>query len=115
MEAGSIVLMDLLWSDPTENDSVEGLRPNARGPRLPDRVMEFCNNNDLQLIRNSHDKAAACGGCWRALGGLRRTNNEQKLRCGSSWVTWSRPYCDIVMREGYQVMRRIHFVRFEKK
>ncbi|KAK1365780.1 hypothetical protein POM88_041341 [Heracleum sosnowskyi] len=33
MEAGSIVLMDLLWSDPTENDSVEGLRPNARGPR----------------------------------------------------------------------------------
>ncbi|KAK1263203.1 hypothetical protein QJS04_geneDACA009371 [Acorus gramineus] len=32
MEAGSVVLMDLLWSDPTENDSVEGLRPNARGP-----------------------------------------------------------------------------------
>ncbi|GKE97946.1 serine/threonine-protein phosphatase BSL3, partial [Tanacetum coccineum] len=34
MEAGSIVLMDLLWSDPTGNDSVEGLRPNARGPGL---------------------------------------------------------------------------------
>lgn len=61
MDAGSIVLMDLLWyiilnvsslvvpsvvcvyifynlcihrSDPTENDSVEGLRPNARGPGL---------------------------------------------------------------------------------
>ncbi|KAM7522629.1 hypothetical protein LguiA_012531 [Lonicera macranthoides] len=34
MEAGSIVLMDLLWSDPTENDSVEGLQPNARGPGL---------------------------------------------------------------------------------
>ena len=58
MEAGSIVLMDLLWSvllpycpsfaylsimtffffchrsDPTENDSVEGLRPTARGPGL---------------------------------------------------------------------------------
>ncbi|KAG5514289.1 hypothetical protein RHGRI_035630 [Rhododendron griersonianum] len=29
MDAGSIILMDLLWSDPTENDSVEGLRPNA--------------------------------------------------------------------------------------
>ncbi|GJM94574.1 hypothetical protein PR202_ga11231 [Eleusine coracana subsp. coracana] len=32
-------------SDPTENDSVEGLRPNARGPGLvtfgPDRVTEF--------------------------------------------------------------------------
>ncbi|KAL9272509.1 Retrovirus-related Pol polyprotein from transposon RE1-like protein [Drosera capensis] len=34
MDAGSIVLMDLLWSDPTENDSIEGLRPNARGPGL---------------------------------------------------------------------------------
>ncbi|OIS99561.1 PREDICTED: serine/threonine-protein phosphatase BSL3-like [Nicotiana attenuata] len=59
MEAGSIILMDLLWSDPTENDSVEGLRPNARGPGLvtfgPDRVMEFCNNNDLQLIVRAHE------------------------------------------------------------
>ncbi|GAA0142291.1 protein phosphatase [Lithospermum erythrorhizon] len=59
MEAGSIVLMDLLWSDPTENDSVEGLRPNARGPGLvtfgPDRVMEFCNHNDLQLIVRAHE------------------------------------------------------------
>ncbi|KAG5149906.1 hypothetical protein JHK82_016787 [Glycine max] len=34
MDAGSIILMDLLWSDSTENDSVEGLRPNARGPGL---------------------------------------------------------------------------------
>jgi protein phosphatase len=59
MDVGSIILMDLLWylvahliilfiysmivntflfnkyrSDPTENDSVEGLRPNARGPGL---------------------------------------------------------------------------------
>lgn len=59
MEAGSGILMDLLWSDPTENDSVEGLRPNARGPGLvtfgPDRVMEFCNNNDLQLIIRAHE------------------------------------------------------------
>ncbi|KAG0467795.1 hypothetical protein HPP92_017123 [Vanilla planifolia] len=59
MEAGSVVLMDLLWSDPTENDSVEGLRPNTRGPGLvtfgPDRVMEFCNNNDLQLIVRAHE------------------------------------------------------------
>ncbi|CAA2986004.1 serine threonine- phosphatase BSL3 [Olea europaea subsp. europaea] len=42
-----------------ENDSVEGLRPNARGPGLvtfgPDRVMEFCNNNDLQLIVRAHE------------------------------------------------------------
>ncbi|KAJ3669961.1 hypothetical protein LUZ60_010285 [Juncus effusus] len=59
METGSVVLMDLLWSDPTENDSVEGLRPNARGPGLvtfgPDRVMEFCDNNDVQLIIRAHE------------------------------------------------------------
>eukprot|EP00252_Welwitschia_mirabilis_P026986 TRINITY_DN906_c0_g1_i2.p1 TRINITY_DN906_c0_g1~~TRINITY_DN906_c0_g1_i2.p1 ORF type:complete len:944 (-),score=234.90 TRINITY_DN906_c0_g1_i2:748-3579(-) len=59
MEAGTVVLMDLLWSDPTENDSVAGLRPNARGPGLvtfgPDRVMEFCSNNDLQLIVRAHE------------------------------------------------------------
>ncbi|MCO5552486.1 hypothetical protein L7F22_005998 [Adiantum nelumboides] len=59
METGSVVLMDLLWSDPTENDSVEGLRPNARGPGLvtfgPDRVLEFCKNNDLQLIIRAHE------------------------------------------------------------
>eukprot|EP00249_Psilotum_nudum_P023897 c29021_g2_i2 orf=373-3453(+) len=59
MESGSVVLMDLLWSDPTENDSVEGLRPNARGPGLvtfgPDRVLEFCKNNDLQLIVRAHE------------------------------------------------------------
>ncbi|KAJ7571106.1 hypothetical protein O6H91_01G148800 [Diphasiastrum complanatum] len=59
MEAGSVILMDLLWSDPTENDSVEGLRPNARGPGLvtfgPDRVMEFCKSNNLQLIVRAHE------------------------------------------------------------
>ncbi|KAJ4758912.1 Serine/threonine-protein phosphatase [Rhynchospora pubera] len=59
METGSVVLMDLLWSDPTENDSVEGLRPNARGPGLvtfgPDRVMEFCENNNIQLIIRAHE------------------------------------------------------------
>ncbi|KAG6498850.1 hypothetical protein ZIOFF_038600 [Zingiber officinale] len=44
METGTIVLMDLLC--------VEGLRPNARGPGLVTfgLVIEFCNNNDLQLI-----------------------------------------------------------------
>ncbi|KAM2902191.1 hypothetical protein FF1_008094 [Malus domestica] len=59
MDAGSIILMDLLWSDPTENDSVEGLRPNARGPGLvtfgPDRVAEFCKRNKLQLIVRAHE------------------------------------------------------------
>ncbi|RWR95340.1 serine/threonine-protein phosphatase BSL1-like protein [Cinnamomum micranthum f. kanehirae] len=59
MDAGSIILMDLLWSDPTENDSIEGLRPNARGPGLvsfgPDRVTEFCKRNKLQLIIRAHE------------------------------------------------------------
>ncbi|RZC25107.1 Serine/threonine-protein phosphatase BSL1-like [Glycine soja] len=59
MDTGSITLMDLLWSDPTENDSVEGLRPNARGPGLvtfgPDRVTEFCKKNKLQLIIRAHE------------------------------------------------------------
>ncbi|XP_023749558.1 serine/threonine-protein phosphatase BSL1 [Lactuca sativa] len=59
MDAGSVVLMDLLWSDPTENDSVEGLRPNARGPGLvtfgPDRVAEFCKRNKLQMIIRAHE------------------------------------------------------------
>ncbi|GMJ09152.1 BRI1 suppressor 1 (BSU1)-like 1 [Hibiscus trionum] len=59
MDVGSIVLMDLLWSDPTENDSIEGLRPNARGPGLvtfgPDRVMDFCKKNKLQLIIRAHE------------------------------------------------------------
>ncbi|XP_074590087.1 serine/threonine-protein phosphatase BSL1 homolog [Curcuma longa] len=59
MDVGSIVFMDLLWSDPTENDSIEGLRPNARGPGLvtfgPDRVTEFCKRNKLQLIIRAHE------------------------------------------------------------
>ncbi|ERM93688.1 hypothetical protein AMTR_s00004p00179740, partial [Amborella trichopoda] len=59
MDAGSIILMDLLWSDPTENDSIEGLRPNARGPGLvtfgPDRVLDFCKKNRLQLIIRAHE------------------------------------------------------------
>ncbi|GJS69659.1 serine/threonine-protein phosphatase BSL3-like protein [Tanacetum coccineum] len=39
--------------------TVEGLRSNARGPGLvtfgPDRVMEFCNNNNLQLIVRANE------------------------------------------------------------
>ncbi|CAM8979401.1 unnamed protein product [Rhodiola kirilowii] len=59
MDGGSLVLMDLLWSDPTENDSIEGLRPNARGPGLvtfgPDRVTDFCKRNKLQMIIRAHE------------------------------------------------------------
>ncbi|KAL8121259.1 hypothetical protein AgCh_018123 [Apium graveolens] len=52
------LILFIFVCDPTENDSVEGLRPNARGPGLvtfwPDRVKEFCSNNDLQLIVRAH-------------------------------------------------------------
>jgi hypothetical protein len=38
--------MDLLWSDPTTNDGVQGVQPSPRGPGLvtfgPDRVKDFC-------------------------------------------------------------------------
>lgn len=59
MEDGGYVLMDLLWSDPTVNDSVEGVQPSPRGPGLvtfgPDRVMDFCRNNGLQMIVRAHE------------------------------------------------------------
>ncbi|WOL03335.1 serine/threonine-protein phosphatase BSL1-like [Canna indica] len=52
------IAMDI-GSDPTENDSIEGLRPNARGPGLvtfgPDRVTEFCKRDKLQLIMDGFE------------------------------------------------------------
>lgn len=46
IQDGGPVLMDLLWSDPTTNDSVQGVQPSPRGPGLvtfgPDRVKDFC-------------------------------------------------------------------------
>ncbi|KAL6774518.1 PKL1 [Auxenochlorella protothecoides x Auxenochlorella symbiontica] len=59
MEDGGVVLMDLLWSDPTTNDAVEGVQPSPRGPGLvtfgPDRVLEFCQANELQMIVRAHE------------------------------------------------------------
>ncbi|CEF99328.1 Serine/threonine-specific protein phosphatase/bis(5-nucleosyl)-tetraphosphatase [Ostreococcus tauri] len=59
MENGGVELMDILWSDPTENDGIEGLRPNARGPGLvtfgPDRVRAFCETNGIQMIVRAHE------------------------------------------------------------
>jgi diadenosine tetraphosphatase ApaH/serine/threonine PP2A family protein phosphatase len=61
MEHGGIVLMDLLWSDPTTNDGVEGVQPSPRGPGLvtfgPDRVKEFCKVWPLRF--SAHRLAAA--------------------------------------------------------
>lgn len=59
MEDGGPVLMDLLWSDPTTNDAVQGVQPSPRGPGLvtfgPDRVKDFCKNNNLQMIVRAHE------------------------------------------------------------
>ena len=55
--------MDLLWSDPTTNDSVEGVQPSPRGPGLvtfgPDRVKEFCKVS-LTWGRAGQGMPAAC-------------------------------------------------------
>eukprot|EP00879_Flechtneria_rotunda_P009230 GHRR01009663.1.p1 GENE.GHRR01009663.1~~GHRR01009663.1.p1 ORF type:complete len:698 (+),score=243.22 GHRR01009663.1:1376-3469(+) len=59
MEDGGPVLMDLLWSDPTTNDGVQGVQPSPRGPGLvtfgPDRVKDFCKANNLQMIVRAHE------------------------------------------------------------
>eukprot|EP01056_Protomagalhaensia_sp_Gyna25_P000445 Protomagalhaensia_sp_Gyna_25__444@NODE_120_length_5101_cov_30_677993_g94_i0_p1_GENE_NODE_120_length_5101_cov_30_677993_g94_i0NODE_120_length_5101_cov_30_677993_g94_i0_p1_ORF_typecomplete_len833_score102_97Kelch_4/PF13418_6/1_8e13Kelch_4/PF13418_6/0_014Kelch_4/PF13418_6/5_1e06Kelch_4/PF13418_6/0_0019Kelch_4/PF13418_6/0_002Kelch_4/PF13418_6/1_4Kelch_4/PF13418_6/5_5e02Kelch_5/PF13854_6/3_1e07Kelch_5/PF13854_6/0_051Kelch_5/PF13854_6/3_3e07Kelch_5/PF13854_6/0_01Kelch_5/PF13854_6/0_021Kelch_5/PF13854_ len=55
---------DLLWSDPTDNDSILGVVPNdIRDPDRsghivrygPDRVIEFLQNNNLDLIVRAHE------------------------------------------------------------
>ncbi|CEM20884.1 unnamed protein product [Vitrella brassicaformis CCMP3155] len=55
---------DLLWSDPTDNDSIEGVTVNeTRDPdgsgRIvkfgPDRVHEFLKSNDLSMIIRAHE------------------------------------------------------------
>ena len=46
-------------NDPTVNDAVEGVQPSPRGPGLvtfgPDRVLEFCRANGLQMIVRAHE------------------------------------------------------------
>ena len=53
------LLYDILWSDPTEADDVNGVRPNARGEGVvrfgPDRVQDFCRTNHLQLVLRAHE------------------------------------------------------------
>eukprot|EP01055_Gregarina_sp_Pseudo9_P000564 Gregarina_sp_Pseudo_9__563@NODE_1361_length_1663_cov_4_368842_g1272_i0_p1_GENE_NODE_1361_length_1663_cov_4_368842_g1272_i0NODE_1361_length_1663_cov_4_368842_g1272_i0_p1_ORF_typecomplete_len308_score38_89Metallophos/PF00149_28/4_3e31Metallophos_2/PF12850_7/0_0005_NODE_1361_length_1663_cov_4_368842_g1272_i06881611 len=55
---------DLLWSDPTDNDSIVGVVPNdVRDPERtgrivrygPDRVIDFLHNNKLDLIIRAHE------------------------------------------------------------
>ncbi|KAH8739173.1 serine/threonine protein phosphatase [Cryptosporidium ryanae] len=57
-------ILDLLWSDPTDNDSLEGIVPNdTRDPDGcgfivkfgPDRVIQFLCENNLDLIIRAHE------------------------------------------------------------
>ena len=86
MDSGGITLMDVLWSDPTENDKIEGLRPNARGPGLvtfgPDRVRKFCETNDLQMIIRAHE--CVMDGFERFAGGLLITVFSATNYCGTA-------------------------------
>ena len=65
-------LLDLMWSDPTANDAIEGVHANEeRGDPVvcfgPDRVRRFLNANGLSLILRAHEcvmdgwQRAACG------------------------------------------------------
>ena len=54
------LLLDLLWSDPTSSDAVEGVHTNAeRGHPVvcygPDRVHSFLEANGLSMILRAHE------------------------------------------------------------
>jgi hypothetical protein len=64
------VLMDLLWSDPTTNDGVQGVQPSPRGPGLvtfgPDRVKEFCKVRPVEHcgVAGFRGKRGVLVVCW---------------------------------------------------
>lgn len=53
------MILDALWSDPTDNDSVLGVHNSPRGKNTcrfgPDRVQEFNRRNGLKLIIRAHE------------------------------------------------------------
>nr|pir probable phosphoprotein phosphatase (EC 3.1.3.16) F21B7.27 - Arabidopsis thaliana [Arabidopsis thaliana] len=58
-DTGSMVLKDILWSDPTMNDTVLGIVDNARGEGVvsfgPDIVKAFLERNGLEMILRAHE------------------------------------------------------------
>eukprot|EP00762_Andalucia_godoyi_P001686 ANDGO_07092.mRNA.1 Serine/threonine-protein phosphatase BSL1 len=52
------VFMDMLWSDPTDSDAVEGIHPNSRGPSVctfgPDVSHSFLQRSNLQMLLRAH-------------------------------------------------------------
>merc|ERR1719506_1025006 len=59
----SPLLWDILWSDPTEDDSVVGIHSNLQrggsGQNIckygPDRVKDFCRDAGLKLVIRAHE------------------------------------------------------------
>eukprot|EP00931_Biecheleriopsis_adriatica_P055384 TRINITY_DN32731_c0_g1_i1.p1 TRINITY_DN32731_c0_g1~~TRINITY_DN32731_c0_g1_i1.p1 ORF type:complete len:679 (+),score=132.65 TRINITY_DN32731_c0_g1_i1:162-2198(+) len=53
------MVLDALWSDPTDNDQVLGVHVSPRGKNTcrygPDRVQEFNRRNGLKLIIRAHE------------------------------------------------------------
>lgn len=53
------MILDALWSDPTDNDQVLGVHSSPRGKNTcrfgPDRVQEFNRRNRLKLIIRAHE------------------------------------------------------------
>jgi len=53
------IVLDALWSDPTDSDSVLGVHLSPRGQNTcrfgPDRVHEFNKNNGLRMIIRAHE------------------------------------------------------------
>jgi len=78
-------MLDLLWSDPTESDEVEGVISNdSRGHPVvcygPDRVESFLKANDLKLIVRGHE--CVMDGFQRFAGGRLITVFSATNYCG---------------------------------
>jgi len=79
------VLLDCLWSDPTEHDSIEGVHPNTeRGDPVvrygPDRVRSFLRLNGLKLLVRGHE--CVMDGFQRFAGGALLTLFSATNYCG---------------------------------
>eukprot|EP00899_Mesostigma_viride_P014151 jgi/Mesvir1/22737/Mv14140-RA.1 len=84
LEGGPSIVKDLLWSDPTPHDSVEGIRKSRRGPGIctfgPDRVQAFCKENNIDMIVRAHE--CVMDGVERFAGGRLITVFSAANYCG---------------------------------
>jgi protein phosphatase len=83
---GGEALTDVLWSDPTEHDSILGVHENAkRGVGVysfgPDCVREFCDSNGLAMIIRGHE--CVLDGVERFAGGHGLTVFSATNYCGA--------------------------------